>query len=171
MKYLKLFERFNSPKIYESRFRSKEIESKIKEDIIIYLSRFDQINEPEDSPYWIHNNESRKLNPFVSLCDNKYGIVCDISFPCSFELYLQNINKELLFIHNEICDIVSHYFYPKFPTLSKFEFFGHKISSQKNGRTLEIEDIGEKADELVKELMDEPLAVDYNPMFIQFTIR
>jgi hypothetical protein len=172
MKYLKLFEKFNSLKIYESGFKSKEIESKIKKDIIKYLSRFEpNIDEPEDSPHWIHNNDSRKLNPSVSLNDGKYGIVCDISFPCDIKLDLQNINKELLFIHNELYDIVSDYFYPKFPTLSKFEFFGHKISGQKNGRTLEIEDIREKADELVEKLMDEPLVTNYNPVLIQFTIK
>lgn len=176
MKHLKLFENF---KLNESGFKrtskvdylnSKEIENSIND----YLSRFSpNIDEPEDSPYWKYNDNPRRLVPSVSLNDSKYGLVCDVAFVCDYPVNFKNINKDLLFIHNDIFDIVSDYCYPKYPTMSKFEFFGHKISGQKDGRTLEVHDIISKANDLVEKLKNESteLEANYKIMLIQFIIK
>jgi hypothetical protein len=162
MKHIKLFDNFSS-------INSKELEN----DINLYLSElgvFD-VNEPKDSPYWNYNDVNRKLITSVTFNESKYGLVCDITFFSDFPLELKNTNKGLLFVHNDIFDLVSEYFYPKYPTMSKFEFFGHKIHGNKDGRTLEVQDITDEANELVDSLKDQDLKSGYKSIFIQYIIK
>jgi hypothetical protein len=168
MKHIKLF---NSFKINEdSSMSSKELEKELENNINSYLSKFD-INEPKDSPYWNHNDSNRKLITSVTFNESKYGLVCDVTFVSDFPLELKNINEDLLFIHNDIFDLVSKYFYPKKPIMSKFDFFGHKINGNKDGRTLEIQDITDKANDLVDSLKYQDLKSSYKSIFIQFIVK
>ncbi len=179
MKHIKLFEKF---KLNESGFKgnstveglnSKEIENSINN----HLSRFSpNIEEPKDSPYWDYNDNPRKLVPSVSLNNSKYGIVCDVAFVSDYPVNLKNINKDLFFIHNDIFDIVSGFSNSKNIVMSKFDFFGHKISGDRDGRTLQVQDITDEANDLVEKLkyqsskLSRDLEANHKLILIQFII-
>lgn len=175
MKYIKIFENFINENGFSSNSTIEHLNSKeIENSINHHLSYFSpNIDEPEDSPYWDYNDNPRKLIPRVSLNNSKYGIVCDVAFVSDYPVNMKNINNDLLFIHNDIFDIVSDFSYPRDIVMSKFDFFGHKISGNKDGRTLEVQDITDKANDLVEKLKNQSteLQANYKLILIQFIIK
>jgi hypothetical protein len=174
MRYLKYF------RVYETGVSSSVILSdktkprptQLQDIISEHLLQFKpNIDEPKDSIYWKYSEGERKLIPNVSLNMSKYGMCYDISFVSDFPVNLKNINKDLLFIHNDIFDILSDFVYPQRPILSKFEFFGHKISGQKDGRTLEVQDITDEANDLVDKLKNTDLESNNKSIFVQFILK
>jgi len=175
LKYFRVYEAgVSSSALLSDKNKLSSIE--LRDIISEHLLQFKpNIDEPKDSIYWKYNEDDRRLIPNVILNMSKYGVCYDISFVSDFLVNLKNINKDLLFIHNDIFDILSDFFYPQRPILSKFEFFGHKISGQKDGRKLEVQDITDEADNLVEKLKYEDLKGGYGTnnksIFVQFIIK
>lgn len=156
MKYLKKFQVFESG--IPSR-ETKELEIAIK-NIISSLNYKPHIRNTKglypDSIRKAYNTPEEGVREFsigVSGNQSKYGLVIEVSFLLDYPVGYGEINAEFKqgTLVLEISDIISQIM-DKSVTLYGFDFFGSKVMGQKDGRTLEVEDVLPKFDEVVEQL-------------------
>ncbi len=110
----------------------------------------------------------------VSGNQSKFGLVIDINFALDFPVGYDEINtefKQATFIL-EIIEIISEMM-NKNVTLYGFDFFGKKVMGQKDGRTLEVEDVLPKFNDTVAQLDSTPDLVSdgYAPIKLFFLVK
>lgn len=156
MKYLKKFQVFESG--IPSR-ETKELEIAIK-NIISSLNYKPHIRNTKglypDSIRKAYNTPEEGVREFsigVSGNQSKYGLVIEVSFLLDYPVGYGEINAEFKqgTLVLEISDVISQIM-NKSVTLYGFDFFGSKVMGQKDGRTLEVEDVLPKFDEVVEQL-------------------
>ena len=157
MKYLKKFHQ-----VFESGIPSretKELEIAIK-NIISSLNYKPHIRNTKglypDSIRKDYNTPEEGVREFsigVSGNQSKYGLVIEVSFLLDYPVGYDEINAEFKqgTLVLEISDVISQMM-NKSVTLYGFDFFGSKVMGQKDGRTLEVEDVLPKFDEVVEQL-------------------
>lgn len=157
MKYLKKFHQ-----VFESGIPSretKELEIAIK-NIISSLNYKPHIRNTKglypDSIRKAYNTPEEGVREFsigVSGNQSKYGLVIEVSFLLDYPVGYGEINAEFKqgTLVLEISDVISQMM-NKSVTLYGFDFFGSKVMGQKDGRTLEVEDVLPKFDEVVEQL-------------------
>lgn len=164
MKYLKKFHQ-----VFESGIPSretKELEIAIK-NIISSLNYKPHIRNTKglypDSIRKAYNTPEEGVREFsigVSGNQSKYGLVVEVSFSLDYPVGYDEINAEfkqgtlVLEISDVISQIMFSHKYELYDvvTLYGFDFFGIKVMGQKDGRTLEVEDVLPKFDEVVEQL-------------------
>ncbi len=173
MKHLKKFNQ-----IFESGLPSREtyyLQSAIR-DLISSGNYRPNINNSRGflPDYLTKDKATRDFNVAVSGNDSKFGLVIEVSFRLDFPVGYDEINSELkqaTFIL-EISDIISQ-MTNKSVKLYGFEFFGNKVMGQKDGRTLEVEDVLPKFNDTVSQLDSTPDKIfnDYSPIKLFFLVK
>ena len=87
------------------------------------------------------------LSVSVSGEKSKYGTIIDVSFSSDYPIVADDRMNRWSDYLMEINDLISEHFNSK-ATLCGFKFFGKEVIGQKDGRTLEVEDVTTKFDEL-----------------------
>lgn len=172
MKYLK-----NFSQVFESGIPSsetRELESAIKELISSGSYRPNITNDRGFLPSYLDDKETRDFNVGVSGNHSKFGIVIEVSFRLDFPVGYDEINVEFKqgTLPLEIIDTISQVM-SKSVKLYGFEFFGSKVMGQKDGRTLEVEDVLPKFDLAVEQLDSTPDKVSnsYSPIIFWFLVK
>ncbi len=173
MKHLKKFNQ-----IFESGLPSREtyyLQSAIR-DLISSGNYRPNINNSRGflPDYLTKDKATRDFNVAVSGNDSKFGLVIEVSFRLDFPVGYDEVNSELkqaTFIL-EISDIISQ-MTNKSVKLYGFEFFGNKVMGQKDGRTLEVEDVLPKFNDTVSQLDSTPDKIfnDYSPIKLFFLVK
>ena len=177
MKYLKKFHQ-----VFESGIPSretKELEIAIK-NIISSLNYKPHIRNTKglypDSIRKAYNTTEEGVREFsigVSGNQSKYGLVVEVSFSLDYPVGYDEINAEFKqgTLVLEISDVISQIM-DKSVTLYGFDFFGSKVMGQKDGRTLEVEDVLPKFDEVVEQLDSTDNISDSNqPIIFWFLVK
>ena len=116
---------------------------------------------------------TRDFNVLVSGSESKFGLVIDIIFGLDFPVGYDEVNsefKQATFIL-EIGEIISKMM-NKQATLYGFDFFGKKVMGQKDGRTLEVEDVLPKFNNTIEELDSvTDLVSDGSPIKLYFLVK
>ena len=128
---------------------------------------FQGIEEPEEK-------KTRKFNITVSGNTSKFGLILEVAFRLDYPVGYDEINYEFKqgTLPLEIKDIISQMM-SKNVTLYGFDFFGNKVMGQKDGRTLEVEDVQDKFDITVEQLDSTPDKVSdtYSPIIFWFLLK
>lgn len=180
MKHIKKFNQ-----VFESGLPSKEtyfLQSAIRDLIssgtyrpniknnFILLKRLSSIRD--FLPTYL-DKPTRDFNVLVSGSESKFGLVIDIIFGLDFPVGYDEINsefKQATFIL-EIGEIISKMM-NKQATLYGFDFFGKKVMGQKDGRTLEVEDVLPKFNSTIEQLDSvTDLVSDGSPIKLYFLVK
>lgn len=173
MKHIKKFNQ-----IFESGLPSREtyhLQSAIK-DLISSGTYRPNINNTRGflPDYLAKDKTTRDFNVGVSGNESKFGLVIEVSFRLDFPVGYDEINSEFKqgTLILEISEIISQLM-NKNTTLYGFDFFGNKVMGQKDGRTLEVEDVLPKFDSAVEQLESTPDKVSdsYSPIVFWFLVK
>ncbi len=170
MKHLKKFNQ-----IFESGLPSREtyfLQSTIR-DLISSGNYRPNINNTRGFLPTHLDKPTRDFNVIVSGSESKFGLVIDIIFGLDFPVGYDEVNsefKQATFIL-EIGEIISKMM-NKQATLYGFDFFGKKVMGQKDGRTLEVEDVLPKFNNTIEQLDSiTDLVSEDSPIKLYFLVK
>ncbi len=170
MKHLKKFNQ-----VFESGLPSREtyfLQSAIR-DLISSGNYRPNINNTRGFLPTHLDKPTRDFNVIVSGSESKFGLVIDIIFGLDFPVGYDEVNsefKQATFIL-EIGEIISKMM-NKQATLYGFDFFGKKVMGQKDGRTLEVEDVLPKFNNTIEQLDSiTDLVSEDSPIKLYFLVK
>ncbi len=170
MKYIKSFYQVFESGIPSSETR--ELESAIKDVISSdnYRPHIKNIRGFHPDP----TKEIREFNIGVSGNYSKYGLVIEVTFSLDYSVGYDEVNVEFKqgTLVLEISDVISQMM-NKDVKLYGFDFFGNKVMGQKDGRTLEVEDVLPKFDNAVEQLDSTPdkVSSSRSPIVLWFLVK
>lgn len=163
MKKIKSFKTFESGVAY-SEYR--DVAKKIKE--LLNSERF--IPHTNQTNRW--TNEERKFAIYTDCTKSKWGLVFDIVYKLDEPINLNVVNDGVKFSFLDVIELLLDYYPDSKITLSKFSYFDEKVEGQKNGHTKEIEDVQEKAIEIIERLGEtDRICFEYCPISYQIVVK
>ena len=161
--------RIQTFKLFESGLRSADFRD-ISERISKLLTSDKFMPHTEQTSQW--SGEERKFSIRTDCNQSKWGIIYDVSFRLDLPINLNVVNEPIKYSFLDVIDFLLDYYPESNITLSRFSYFNESVVGQKDGHTKQIEDVQDKAIEIIERLGESDILYQGNsPISFQIVVK